>query len=73
MKANAWYADPQWARALGAVAVALLVVAGVARAGGPLALAGEAQPVARVAGEIVCLAVSTLQGAGSSARLPQGH
>lgn len=56
-----WYSDPQWARAIGAVALAVLAVYGVGRAGGPLSLAREAQPVARVVAEVWCAASSVLR------------
>lgn len=53
-----WYSDPQWARAIGAVALAMLALYGVSRAGGPVALAREAEPVARVVAEVYCAAAS---------------
>lgn len=66
MKAPGWYSDPQWARAIGAVALAALAVHGVGRAGGPVALAREAQPVARVVAEVWCAASSVLRQEGSA-------
>lgn len=67
MTLTGWHADPQWARALGAVALAFLAMWGVARAGGPLVLAHEARPVARVAAEVYCLAAAALEVAGGPA------
>lgn len=58
------YLDPQWSRALGAVTVALIVLFGVARAGGPVALARETSPVARVVAEVYCAAVTALHQDG---------
>lgn len=64
MRHAGWYADPQWARALGAVALSCLVVFGVARAGGPLALVGEAHPVDRIVVEWYCAAAVALRQDG---------
>ncbi len=66
MTVPGWYSDPQWARALGAVAIAFLVLYGVARAGGPVALAREAEPVARVVSEVYCAAASALRQDGAA-------
>jgi branched-subunit amino acid permease len=70
MKTPDWFSDPQWTRAIGAVALAVLAVYGVGRAGGPVAVAREAEPVARVVAEVYCAASSALIG-GRTAR-PRG-
>lgn len=62
MKTPDWIADPQWTRAIGAVALAALAVFGVGRAGGPVAVAREAEPVARVVAEVYCAASTVLVG-----------
>jgi hypothetical protein len=74
MTVPGWYSDPQWERALGAVALAFLVLYGVARAGGPVALATEAEPAARVAMAVYCAAASALRldGAARSRGLRSG-
>jgi len=64
MTVPGWYSDPQWGRAIGAVALAFLVLYGVARAGGPVALATEAEPVARVAIAVYCTVSSALRPDG---------
>jgi len=66
MTTRGWYSDPQWARAIGAVALAVLAVYGVARAGGPVVLAREAQPVARVVAEVYCAASSVVRQPGAA-------
>lgn len=64
MTAPGWYSDPQWPRALGAAAFAFVILYGVVQAGGPLALAREAEPVARVITEVYCAASSALHQDG---------
>ena len=64
-----WYSDPQWARAIGAVALAALALYGVSQAGGPVAVARESRPVARVVAEVYCAASSALRRDGAG-RLP---
>jgi hypothetical protein len=66
MTTPGWHSDPQWARALGAVALAGVVGYGVARAGGPVALAREAEPMSRVAAEVYCAASSWLRRDGAA-------
>jgi len=67
MTTAGWYADRQWSRAIGAVALAFLILYGVARAGGPVVLAREARPVARVVAEVYC-AVATVMHRDDAAR-----
>jgi hypothetical protein len=66
MKTPGWYSDPQWARAIGAVTLAAVAVYGVSRAGGPVAVAREAEPVARVVAEVWCAASSVLRQEGTA-------
>jgi hypothetical protein len=72
MTVPGWCSDPQWERAIGAVALAFLVLYGVARAGGPVALATEAEPAARVAMAVYCAASSALRLDGARGLRPGG-
>ena len=68
-----WTTDVQWARALGAVVIGLLLLCGVICAGGPARLAREAEPAARVAAALYCMAVMELGAQRASLRPCSGR